>query len=158
MDCYEGATMNKEFIMRGKTPSGETEILNFRGNKPGYAYRMTEFVIYPSTAIGTQSMELCASVTAAKAYEDPANPNFNNDGLIATALYKMGAAANENWSMLQDIVNDTFVITQDLILAVLDATPGSPMDVNWQCRFVAEKMSGSEAAVANFKQFSIFDD
>jgi len=150
--------MNKEFVMRGQTASGETEVLNFSGLTPGYAYRMTQFVIYPSTSIGTQSMELTASVTAAKTYEDPANPNFNNDGLIATALYKMGQAANEDFSVLQDIVNDTFLITQDLILAVLDTTPGAPMAVNWQCRFVGEKLSTSEEAVTNYKQFTISND
>ena len=31
------------------------------------------------------------------------------------------------------------------------------MAVNWQCRFVAEKMSGPEEAAANYKQFTISD-
>ena len=31
--------MKKEFVMRGQTASGETEVLNFSGYKPGYAYR-----------------------------------------------------------------------------------------------------------------------
>jgi len=150
--------MKKDFVIRGKTGSGKQEVLNFSGFKPGIAYRMTEFVIYPSTNIGTQSMELCASVTAAKTFEDPANPNFDHDGLIATALYKMGSAANENFSMLQDVVNDTYLITQDLIVAVLDATPGVPMDVNWQCRFETVKMSGPEEAATNYRQFAIFDE
>jgi len=143
--------------MRGKTASGEQEVLNFSGSKKGYAYRMTKFTIYPSDSIGTKNTELCATVTAGKVYESPDNPNFNNDGLIAVALFKNGAASNENFAMLQDVVNDTFLITQNLILAVLDAYPGAPSDVNWQCRFVSEKMNLSQEAVANYNQFSIFD-
>jgi len=150
--------MNKEFVMRGQTASGEQEVLNFGGYKPGYAYRMVEFEIYPSTNIqgsGVQ-VELAASVTAAKTYEDPSNPNFNNEGLIATAMYTTGSGNNYK-SEYRTIVNNTFLITQDLILAAIDTEAGSPTAVNWQCRFVAEKMDGSEEAVANFKQFTIFD-
>ena len=50
--------MNKEFVMRGKTESGQTEVLNFSGYKPGYAYRMTEFSIYPSNGIGSTGWEI----------------------------------------------------------------------------------------------------
>jgi hypothetical protein len=149
--------MKKKIVIRGKTPSDHTDIINFSGLEPGVAYIMTKFFIYPSTAIGTQSMELCAAVTAEKTYASPDNPNFNDDGLIATALYKMGSAANENYSNLQNIVNDSFLITQDLIISVKDATPGSPMDVNWHCEFEMVKMSKAESAVTNYKQFMIFD-
>ncbi len=146
--------MNKEFVMRGKTASGETEVLNFSGYKPGYAYRMTEFQIYPSSAIGDQNAELSATITAAKVYEDPVNPNFNNEGLIATTMFinslNPAYAPNEI-----SVVNDTFLITQNLILMVQE-TDNNP--VNWQCRFVAEKMSGPEEAVANYKQFTISDE
>ena len=61
--------MKKEFVMRGQTASGQTEVLNFSGNTPGYAYRMTEFQIYPSTLNAQQ--ELCATVTAARTAESP---------------------------------------------------------------------------------------
>ncbi len=149
--------MNKEFVMRGKTASGETEVLNFSGYKPGYAYRMTEFQIYPSSAIGDQNAELSATITAAKVYEDPVNPNFNNEGLVATTMFinslNPAYAPNEI-----SVVNDTFLITQNLIIAVIDTFAGSPQAVNWQCRFVAEKMSGPEEAVANYKQFTISDE
>jgi hypothetical protein len=148
--------MKKEFVMRGKTASGLTEVLNFSGYKPGYAYRLTEFEIYPSTSIGDAGYELLATITAAKTYEDPANPNFNNEGLIGVALNTGSDSANYPESM-QTIVNDTFLITQNLILAVIDTKTGSPMAVNWQCRFVAEKMNNAEEAAANFKQYSIFD-
>jgi hypothetical protein len=56
------------------------------------------------------------------------------------------------------IVNDTFLITQNLILAVVDTYTGSPADVNWQCRFVSEKMTGPEEAATNYKQYAISDD
>jgi len=147
--------MKKQFVMRGKTASGLTEILNFSGFKKGYAYRMTEFQIYPSTAIGTQAAELAATVTAAKTYEDPSNPNFTHEGLIATATLIL--AADHPRITVSSVVNDTFLITQDLIIAVIDAVAGSPMDVNWQCRFVSEKMNLSQEAVANYNQFTIFD-
>jgi len=148
--------MNKEFVMRGQTASGTQEVLNFSGFKPGYAYRMTEFMIYPGYIVGDQNAELTATVTAAKTYEDPANPNFNNEGLIATSMSQI--APNSSYGFVySSVVNDTFLITQNLILAVLDTQAGSPMGINWQCRFVAEKMDASEEAVANFKQFTIFD-
>jgi len=147
--------MKKEFVMRGKTASGLQEVLNFTGFKKGYAYRMTEFQIYPSTGIGTQAAELAATVTAAKTYEDPSNPNFTNEGLLATATLIL--AADHPRITVSSVVNDTFLITQDLIIAVIDAVAGSPMDVNWQCRFVSEKMNLSQEAVANYNQFTIFD-
>ena len=50
--------MRKEFVMRGKTASGETEVLNFSGYKPGYAYRLVEFDLYPSTNIGAALIKL----------------------------------------------------------------------------------------------------
>jgi len=121
--------MRKTFVMRGQTASGETEILNFGKYKQGYAYRMTDFEIYPSTSIGTsRNIELCATVTAGKTFEDPANPNFNNDGLIATALLRNGEAVNYNFGKTK-VVNDTYVITQNLILAVLDTITGAPSAV-----------------------------
>jgi len=149
--------MKKEFVMRGQTASGLTEVLNFSGYKPGYAYLMTEFQIYPSAGIGDTGVELAASVTAAKTLEDPANPNFNNVGLIGVAMYAASNSylyARPNYS----IVNDTFLITQNLILAVVDTVAGSPAAVNWQCRFKSVKMTGPEEAATNYKQYAISDE
>jgi len=56
------------------------------------------------------------------------------------------------------LINDTFIVTQDLILAVVDTFAGAPMDVNWQCKFMPVKLSTAEAALTNYRQFSIFDD
>ncbi len=147
--------MNKQFVMRGQTASGETDTLNFSGYKPGYAYRLVEFELYPSVIGSSAIGELSASITAAKTAEDPNNPNFNNEGLIGvTSLgFRNDAKFYET-----TIINDTFLITQNLILKVIDNEAGDPMAVNWQCRFVAEKMSGPEEAVANYKQFTISDE
>jgi len=150
--------MKKEFVMRGKTASGETEVLNFSGYKPGYAYRMVKFEIYPSTNLGGQSFELAATITAAKTYEDPINPNFTNAGLIATTYISDHSNSQDPTSGIPAIINDTFLITQNLIIAVIDTVAGSPMDVNWQARFVSVKMNNAEEAATNFKQFTISDE
>ena len=118
---------------------------------------MTEFMIYPSTGVGTTPGELAASVTAAKTFEDPENPNFNNEGLIAVSQSLHNNSVNYPVSNLT-VVNDTYLITQNLILAVIDTQAGSPMAVNWQCRFESVKMTGSEEAVTNYKQFMISDE
>jgi len=147
--------MKKEFVMRGQTASDQQEVLNFSGFKKGYAYRIVDFKIYPSNT--DAAYEIAATITAAKTAEDPSNPNFNNDGLIATAFLVNNDNTHLASANLNTIVNDTFLITQDLILKVIDTLAGAPMAVNWQCRFVAEKMKLSQEAVANYNQFSIFD-
>ena len=141
--------------MRGQTASGTNEVLEFAGDKAGYGYRMTEFQIYPSTSATARTVELGATVTAAKTYEDPANPNFNNEGLIATALFILDFA---DYQSSHAVVNDLFIITQNLIIAVIDTKTGSPTPVNWQCRFKEVKLSTGAQAAANYKQFAIFDD
>jgi len=151
--------MKKEFVMRGSTASGTQEVLNFSGYKPGYAYRLVEFDLYPSTDVLHQSFELSATLTAAKTFEDPSNPDFNNAGLIGTAFL---AARRDNVHYGSEpfkvVINDTFLITQNLILAVIDRFAGAPMAVNWQCRFVSVKMNDAEEAATNFKQFTISDE
>ena len=149
--------MKKEFVMRGQTASGLTEVLNFSGYKPGYAYRLTEFELYPSTGIGSASNELCGTITAGKIAVAPTDPNFNDEGLIGTAITTQYYASAYPTGF-RNIVNDTFLITQNLILMVQDTDPSGGTPVNWQCRFVAEKMSGPEEAVANYRQFTISDD
>jgi len=56
------------------------------------------------------------------------------------------------------VLNDKFLITQNLILTAKDTYPGSPMAVNWQCTFESVKMTGPEEAVTNYKQFAISDE
>jgi len=157
--------MKKEFVMRGQTASGQYEILNFSGYKPAYAYRLVDFRIWPSTNIGGVGFDMSASITAGKLTTDdppvspanPANPDFNQEGLIGNAI--MQDDANPAYPVTSlSLVNDTFLITQNLILSVIDVEAGSPMPVNWQCRFVSVKMTGPEEATANYKQFAISDE
>jgi len=151
--------MRKEFVMRGQTQSTaglNTEILNFSGFKPGMAYKITEFQLYPSTNIGGADNEFTGSITAGKTAVDPTNPNFNDEGLIATCIMDHNRNSNYGPEILT-VLNDTFLITQNLILMVSDAG-GNAFPVNWQCRFEAVKMSGPEEAVTNYKQFAISDE
>jgi len=143
--------MNKEFVMRGQTASGGQEILNFSGHTPGFAYRLVEFDLFPSTNIGGANEELAGTITAAKTAVAPTDPNFNDEGLIATTLFS--THSSNTLLGMETVVNDTFLITQDLILMVINTSAGTP--VNWQCRFVAEKMNSNEEAVTNFKQYTI---
>ena len=151
--------MKKTFVMRGQTASGLTEVLEFGGKQKetkGMAYRMTEFTIYPSAT--HIYAELSATVTANKTAEDPSNPNYDNDGLIATAMLSQSTDSQQQGPTMHVVVNDTYLITQNLILKVIDTYTGSPMAVNWQCRFEAVKMSNAEEAATNYKQFAIFDE
>jgi len=150
--------MRKEFVMRGQTVSTagqNTEVLNFGKYKAGYAYRLTEFQLYPSTNIGGQSCELCATITAGKTGIVPTDPNFNDEALIATHVVDHNSGSNYGPEYLS-VINDTFLITQNLILMVMD-TGGNATPVNWQCRFESVKMTGPEEASVNFKQFTISD-
>ena len=147
--------MKKEFIMRGQTASGETEVLNFSGHKPGYAYRLVEFELWGSTGLGTATAEMWATITAGKTAVTPTDPNFNNEGLIGTSHFFF-SSAQPTVTDISSVVNDTFLITQNLILMVID-TAGAGAPVNWQCRFVMEKMNGPEEAANNYKQYLISD-
>jgi len=147
--------MQKKFVMRGQTDSGKTEVLNFSGYKPGYAYRLTKLELYPSTSIHDQDYEIMASITAGKTAIAPTDVDFNSAGLIATAFQANSPATSAPSGLdYVSIVNDTFLITQNLILMVQDSN-GNP--INWQCRFETVKMSGPEEAAANYKQFTISD-
>ena len=156
--------MKKEFVMRGQTPSKNssatppvlgTETLNFSGFKPGMAYRLVDFELFPSTGIGSESNEFCAAITAEKTPADPTAPNFNDDGLIATC--QQSASSNPAYPSGNNVViNDKFLITQNLILSVQDVS-GNNHPINWQCKFESVKMSKSQEAVTNYKQFLISD-
>ena len=145
--------MPTEFVMRGQTASGETEVLSFSGHKKGYAYRLVEFTLYPS-APATGANELAATLTAGKNAQTPSAPDFNDEGLIATTLFKIYSSTAYSPNGLS-VVNNKYLITQNLILMVQNADSGTP--VNWQCKFEAVKMGKAEEAVTNYKQYLISD-
>jgi hypothetical protein len=145
--------MKKEFVMRGQTAKGATEVLNFSGYKPGYAYRLVEFQLSASTNVAALDAHMCAVITAGKTALDPQNPNFNDEALIGSTQLKNDA--NDIYPISSySIINDTFLITQNLLLTVYN---NEAHPINWQCRFESVKMSGSEEASTNYKQFMISD-
>ena len=147
--------MPEEFVMRGQTASGKTEVLNFIGYKPGYAYRLVEFQLFPSSSIGSSNNEFMATITAGKTAIAPTEPNFNDLWLIGSVCANFPSSiGSTGWR--NSVVNDTFLITQNLIIMVQD-TGGGDLPVNWQCRFVAKKMSGPQEAATNYKQYLISD-
>ena len=146
--------MKKEFVMRGQTASGRDEVLNFSGFKPGMAYKLTEFTLYPSTNYLDVSYEIAGAITAGKTAIVPNDPNFNDPGLNACGF--ISDHPNTQYPVsFKSVINDTFLITQDLIISVVDSS-GNP--VNWQCKFETVKMSGAQEAVTNYKQYLISDD
>jgi len=151
--------MKKEFVMRGKTASDQTEVLNFSGYKPGYAYRLTEFKLWPSidAVLAGGDFSLRGAITMGKATNFTSNaPDFNQQGLIGNAWFRIGNSISETLQSLS-LVNDTALITQNLLLHVIDVG-SSAGAVNWQCRFESVKMSGPEEAATNYKQFAISDE
>jgi len=146
----------KEFVMRGQTASGLTHTINFSGHKGDYGFRLIEFSIYPSSGIGSTEVELSASITAGKNAVDPTVPNFDDEGLIGTALWNNYYTTAYLPGPGHVVINDTFLITQDIILMVQDTTSETP--INWQCKFFPVKLSSTEAALTNYRQFSIFDE
>jgi len=141
--------------MRGKTASGGTETLNFGGHTPGYGYQIREFILFPSASIGATDHELTGTLSSGTTAITPTDPDFNDAALITSCIYDHNR--NSNYGPVSStVLNDLFVITQDLILMVQDAGGGAE-PVNWQCKFEKVKLSGAAEAAANFKQFTIFD-
>jgi len=153
--------MPKEFVIRGNSPTGIAETLNFGGYTPGYAFRVTEFLLFPRGNMATTAFECMGSLTMNSAGQDPVAPDFNDDALIASALLSTsnsgstGADARPNTSYA--VINDTAYITQDLTLMVKNFEGTETGSVNWQIRFKEVKLTGSAEAVANYKQFSIYN-
>ena len=80
----------EEFVMRGKTASGGTEVLNF-GSKHGYDFRIIEFSLFPTTNVGNDNHEMMGTVTAGKTAITPIAPDFSDEGLIDDALTRHAA-------------------------------------------------------------------
>jgi len=145
--------MRKEFVIRGQTGKGLTETLEFGGVSKGYGYRITEFQLNASYNVGTADAHMTGIITAGKTPLDPQNPNFDNQALIASAHLKNDA--NDVYPITSySVINDTYVITQNLLLTVYN---NESHPINWQCRFESVKMTGAEEAAVNYKQFAISD-
>ena len=78
--------------------------------------------------------------------------------MIATTFLTVYDTPKYPTSPPTTVINDTFLITQNLILAVKDNIAGSDHQINWQCKFMPVKMGKAEEAVTNYKQFMISDD
>jgi len=74
--------------------------------------------------------------------------------LIASA-FQANAEATASDGVEFKVINDTYVITQNLILMVQNSNGQA---INWQCRFESVKMTGAEEAAVNYKQFAISDE
>jgi len=147
--------MPKEFIIRGKTASSGEEVINMSGARTGYGHQLIEFTIWPADALEATRYEMFASLTAENVAGDPVNPNFNNAGLIGTAMFHSFANPQYTVPAGSSIINDLFVITQDLIFSCREAETGAA--INWQMKFREVKLSSSAEAVANYKQYTIYN-
>ena len=148
----------EEFVMRGQTASGGTEVLNF-GSKHGYGFQLVGFTVYPSlwdSTSGSAQAECVGSLTAGKTAAAAIDVDFKDEGLIGSAYFWQyyGASAMPGAG---SVINDTFLITQNLILMVQD-NQSSAQPVNWQCRFKPIEMTETERANANLRQFHVFDE
>jgi len=147
--------MPETLVMTGKTVDSGTEVLNFGGKTPGHAYRLISFKLWGATNLGASSNEYWASLTRAKTAEDPVNPNFKNEGLVGVAsLFLHNSPAYPPGAL--EVINPEALITQDCILTVQDTSDSEAC--NWMLTFEKVKLSASAEAVANFQQFTIFDD
>ena len=148
----------EEFVMRGQTASGGTEVLNF-GSKHGYGFQLVGFTVYPSlwdSTSGSAQAECVGSLTAGKTAAAAIDVDFKDEGLIGSAYFWQyyGASAMPGAG---SVINDTFIITQNLILMVQD-NQSSAQPVNWQCRFKPIEMTETERANANLRQFHVFEE
>ena len=148
--------MPEELIMRGNFTASEgtgTNKLNFSGHTTGHGYQLIEFQLYPSTSIGAQSVEMAGVISCGNNNLDASNIDFNLEEIIATTAFSANGSV-PNTPINYSVINDLFVITQDLNINTFDS---QGTNVNWQCKFRKIKLSDSAEAVANFKQFTIYD-
>jgi len=147
--------MRKQFVMQGQIATSGEKVLRLSGISDGYGYVIDSFQIGASTNLGASGAECFAAITRAKVAMDPINPNWSDDGLVATATaYSYGLAVPGN--LVTSMVNDMAVLTQDLILSARETDNSNP--INYLIKFRSVKMTGPEEAATNYKQFSISDE
>jgi len=146
--------MRKQFVMQGQLASSGEKVLRLSGISDGYGYIIDSFQIGASTNLGTSGAECFAAITRDNVAMDPINPNWSDDGLVATATaYSYGLAVPGN--LVTSLVNDMAVLTQDLILSVRETDNTNP--INYLIKFRSVRISSSEEAVENYKQYSIYN-
>ncbi len=145
-----------DFVIRGKSGKGvdNAKRINFGGYKGGYGFRIIEFQLYQSAMPPSNDAQLCAIITAGKTALDPLSPDFDVEGCIATSLLDNDAADHYPPAVIT-VINDTFIITQDIIITCDNR---EAHDINWQIKFRPVKMTTTEIANQNYRQFSIFDE
>ena len=148
--------MPEKLIMRGQTADGGTETLNFGGNKGDNAYKLVDFQLFCGANVGNQSAELVGTIAAGKAAISPTDPDFDDQALIATSYFGLHTSGANPASSYQ-IINDEFMITQNLILKVAVCSGSNTQPINWQCKFEKVKLTDSAQAVANYNQSIIYE-
>jgi hypothetical protein len=146
--------MKKEFVMQGQLVSSGEKLLRLSGLSDGYGYVIHSFQISASTNLGSAGSELFAAITRDNVAMDPINPNWGDDGLVATATaYSYGLAVAGNFAHF--LINDMAILTQDLILSARDTDNANP--INYLIKFETVKLNKAEEAVENYRQYSIYN-
>jgi len=146
--------MPKEFIVKGRTASGETEKINLSGGTPGYGYQLHDFKLWGSNNLGASSMEGWGTLARSSTGISPTDPNFNNEALVAVAVFMTHTSPAYPPQAL-NMIDDLVILTQDLTLMVQDTGDGDR--INWMLKFKEVKLSGAAEAVANYQAFSVHD-
>ena len=146
--------MSKEFIVKGRTVSGSTEKINLQGGRPGYGYQLHDFKLWGSTNLGASSMEGWGTIARSSTAIAPIDPDFNNDALVAVAVFMTHTSPAYPPQAL-NMINDLVILTQDLTLMVQDTGDGDP--INWMLKFKEIKLSTAAEAVANYQAFTVHD-
>jgi len=151
--------MPEEIILRGKTASDQYETLNFGTLAKDVAFQLVSFELFPSidAVLAGGDLNLRGAITRGKTTNFTSTaPDFNQPGLIANSLFRFGNANTETVYSVS-VVDDLAYITQDLQLHVKDVG-SSASAINWQAKFRKIKLSKSAKAVANYDQYTIFDE
>ena len=144
--------MRKEFVIRGQQASGTGDLLMLSGVSDGYGFKVKELQLWPSDMVNDGTY--FASLTRKSSYADPSNPNFSNEDLVATAvgIYQLSTEGN----MFDSCIDHTAILTGDLFISCFNSSGGNEA-INYQVVLESVKLSGSEEAVANYKQIMIND-
>ena len=146
--------MPKEFIIKGRTVSGQPEKINLHGGRPGYGFQLHDFKLWGSNNLGATSMEGWATLARSSTGISPIDPDFNNEALVGVAVFMTHSSPAYPPQALK-MIDDLVMLTQDLTLMVQDTADGDP--INWMLKFKEVKLSNAAEAVANYQSFVVHD-